>query len=463
MSNLAALFIMSAAIAGGNTSMDRIRPFEKNPSYWQYKGKGVLLLGGSVEDNLFQIPRLAEHLDLLKSVGGNYVRCTMSSRDEGDVWPFEKDAATGKYDLTRPGAEYWKRFETFLKLTAERDIIVQIEVWATFDFYRSETCWAANPFNPANNVNYTPEDSRLPVKVDSHPTKCENPFFRTVPAEDDNGVVLKYQQAFVDKLLSISLPYGNVLYCMDNETSVTPEWGWYWSKYITAAARKAGVEVHTTEMWDKWDLAHPQHNATFDHPELYSFVDVSQNNHQQGQTHWDNALKQLKRVAASGKVRPLNCVKTYGADTGRFGNDRDGQERFWRSIFVGIAAARFHRPDSGLGLNDKAQANIRGMRMLAGEIDVLAAGPANELLDMRSPNEAYCMAVPGEAYAVYFTDGGQVTLDVSAVGDKPVTLKWLDVAAGKWSQPRKTAVEDGKVSLKTPGEGFWAVVVTPSR
>ena len=28
---------------------DHIRPYEKNRFYWQYKGKPVLLLGGSVE------------------------------------------------------------------------------------------------------------------------------------------------------------------------------------------------------------------------------------------------------------------------------------------------------------------------------------------------------------------------------------------------------------------------------
>ena len=46
----------------------------------------VLLLGGSGDDDLFQWAadefgdRLPKHLDLLVSVGGNYVRNTMSSR-----------------------------------------------------------------------------------------------------------------------------------------------------------------------------------------------------------------------------------------------------------------------------------------------------------------------------------------------------------------------------------------------
>jgi hypothetical protein len=77
-----------------------IRISQQYPRYWEYRGKPTLLLGGSVEDNLFQIRDLKAHLDLLQSVGGNYVRCTMSSRDPGDVWPFHQ-REDGKYDASR--------------------------------------------------------------------------------------------------------------------------------------------------------------------------------------------------------------------------------------------------------------------------------------------------------------------------------------------------------------------------
>ena len=136
----------------------RIEIYSANPAYWQYAGEPILLLGGTKDDNLFQIPALKEHLDLLKSVGGNYVRNTMSSRDQGNVWPFRK--VNGKYDMDKWNNKYWKRFENFLRLTQERDIIVQIEVWATFDYYRDN--WAVNPFNPKNNVNYTAKQTGLP-------------------------------------------------------------------------------------------------------------------------------------------------------------------------------------------------------------------------------------------------------------------------------------------------------------
>ncbi len=446
-----ASIFLGAVLAGAE---DRIDIYKGNPAYWQYKGQPVLLFGGSKDDSLFQVPDLKEHLDLLKSVGGNYVRNTMSARnDKGfEVQAFAK-RDDGKYDLNRWNDEFWRRFESLLTLAEQRDIIVQIEVWATFDFYRDN--WEVNPFNPKNNVNYTAEESGLPLKVDSHPVQTGNIFFWSVPAERNQAIVLKYQQRFVDKMLSYSLKHGNVLYCMDNETSVTPEWGWYWSKYIKAKARATGVLVHTTEMWDKWDLAHAQHNPTFDHPEIYSFVDISQNNHQKGQAHWDNAQKQRARIA--DKCRPLNNVKIYGADTGRFGNSRDGMERFWRNIFGGLASARFHRPNSGLGLGAEAQANIRSMRMLTDAMNVFVCTPHNDLLADRETNEAYCLANPGTQYAVYFPDGGKVTLDIGS--DKgSVTVRWLDIMKSKWVEPEQMEVE-GKLILECPSKGYWAVLV----
>ncbi|HUV38057.1 MAG TPA: hypothetical protein VMY39_00510, partial [Planctomycetota bacterium] len=198
----------------------RIRPYDANPFYWQLKGKPVLLLGGSVEDNLFQIADIEEHLDLLVSAGGNYVRCTMSSRDEGNVWPFERDPKTGLYDLAKPGVEYWKRFERFCRLAAERDVVAQFEMWDRFDFAREP--WQLNPYNPRNNVNYSASESGLKEAIDTHPGKRESAFFRSVPALENNTRLLRYQQAQVDKMLSISLPFGNTLYCMDNETNESP-------------------------------------------------------------------------------------------------------------------------------------------------------------------------------------------------------------------------------------------------
>jgi hypothetical protein len=52
--------------------------------------------------------------------------------------------------LNIPSKEFWRRFDRFLALTHDLDIILQIEVWDRFDFYRDP--WQLNPFNPKNNV-----------------------------------------------------------------------------------------------------------------------------------------------------------------------------------------------------------------------------------------------------------------------------------------------------------------------
>ena len=453
-----------------------MQPYAKNPFYWEYKGEPVLLIGGSVEDNLFQIPDLEEHLDLLAAAGGNYVRCTMSSRDEGDVWPFERDQVSGLYDLNKPGREYWARFERFLELADERDIVAQFELWDRFDFSREP--WQDNPYNPKNNINYTAEESGLKTEIATHPGQGENAFFRSVPALEDNRVVLRYQRLQLDAMLSYSLKYGGVLYCIDNETGESPEWGSYWAGYVKTRAAEAGVEVQTTEMWGARDVTAPQHSATYDHPETYTFVDVSQNNHQSGESHWSNIQEVRRRIIDSGNVRPINSVKIYGASTGPYGSSRDGQERFWRNIMGGLASSRFHRPPSGLGLGDIAQAHLRSMRMLTGEIDIFGCEPRNDLIGRRSWNGAYCLANAGVDYAVFFTDGGNAALDVGDASDRPISLRWLDIRGCRWTGEAATMEPSSKdeiirvarrpqvegegpfLWLETPAEeGYWAAVV----
>ena len=456
----ALLAFAASGLASTSSPADRIRPWEANPRYWQYKGKPILLLGGSKDDNLFQIPDLEAHLDEMQEVGANYIRNTMSDRpDFGyEVYPFKR-LPNGQYDLGQWNDEYWRRFEAMLRLTRERDIIVQIELWDRFDYSDSKgkTRWGLHPYNPKNNVTYAFKESGFRERYPKHPGANDQPFFFTPPGLKNNQVVLEHQVAQVDKMLSYALQHPHVLYCIDNETSGSPKWGRFWSAHIKRRAAAAGVEVHTTEMWDNWNPKGMHHRRTLDHPETYSFVDVSQNNHNKGQKHWDNFQWVWRYIAP--KPRPINTVKIYGADTGRFGNGRDAQERFWRNILAGAAGTRFHRPDSGLGLCDIAKAHIRSMRLLAAELDVFrcTADGASKLLTDRSPNEAYLTCIPGQQYVVYFPNGGSVGLDLTNARGI-FAVKWLDIMKSEWGDARR--VEGGKVvRLRAPGQGHWAALI----
>lgn len=453
---LAAVLVAPALAAQtAETTRDRIRPWPQDPRYWEYGGQPALLLGGSKDDNIFQLPDLREHLDAVAAAGGNYVRNTMSDRpDKGfEVYPFLR-LESGMYDLEQWNPEYWRRVDNLLTWSEERDIIVQIEVWDRFDYTDGKIeRWGKHPYNPRNNVNYTVEESGFQPTYKKHPGKNEQPFFFTVPALRNNEVVLRYQQRQVAKLLSISLRHGNVLYCMDNETNASPEWGAHWARFIREKAKDAEVEVYITEMWDQWDPRGKEHRHTFDHPELYSFVDTSQNSHNKGQKHWDN-LQWVRRYVAS-PPRPVNHVKIYGSDSGRYGAHRDAEERFWRNVIGGAASSRFHRPDAGIGLSPSAITHLKSVRMLQREVDLIRceADGKSSLLFERSPNEAYLTRIDGEQYAVFFPDGGDVELDLTGY---PATfdLQWLEVSKSRWCG--EASFRGGrKVKLTPPGNGYW--------
>jgi hypothetical protein len=449
------------ALAGEGREANRIRPWPENLRYWQYKGRPVVLLGGSLKDNLFQIPNLKEHLDLLASVGGNVIRNTMSDRPAAgyEIKAFRM-LESGKYDLNQWNDAYWERFETMLKLTAEREIIVQIEVWDRFDHSREN--WKVDPFNPQNNINYTHEESGLAAEYPDHPSGNKQPFFFTVPELNNNAVVLGYQHKFVDKMLSYSLQYDHVLYCMDNETSASPKWGEYWARYIREKARQAGVTVELTEMWDAWDVTNRMHWTTYDNPDLYTFVDISQNSHTTGQRNWDNAQWVRRRLAE--RPRPMNSTKIYGAQTsswvGRGIDETHAVNSFWRNLIGGFASSRFHRPPAGIALTERAQAMIKSARLLLAELDILRCEPdsAGSLLVERAENSAYLTRIDGRQYAVYFTDGGEIGLDLRAV-EGQFGGRWLDIDGSAWHEAGFSAAGGEIVRLKPPGKGQWVALL----
>jgi hypothetical protein len=449
-------FNWNTILAQGNEN--RIQPYVENRYYWQYNGEPVILLGGTDDDNLFQIPNLKEHLEELRQAGGNYIRNTMSDRhDRGfEEYPFQK-LANGMYDLDQWNEEYWQRFENMLRLTSEMDIILQIEVWDRFDYSRGN--WPPHPYNPANNINYTYEDSGFQPEYPEHPGANEQPFFFTTPAQQNNDTVLQYQQKFVNKILEHALKYPNVLYCIDNETSGEEAWAIYWAEFIRDRAEAEDKTINITQMWDDWDLTAEEHRRTLDHPERFDFLDVSQNNHQTDETHWQNFL--WVRNYIESEPRPINSVKIYGADGGRHGGDNiDAVEKFWRLIFAGAASARFHRPESGLGLQELSKTQLRSARMFLDEFNIFNAEPdsEHELLSNRGEDEAYLTKIQENQYAVFFTDSGDVNVDLPEA-DGSWQVRWLDISKSNWTE-NQAIQNQSSIHLKTPGDGLWVVVIS---
>jgi hypothetical protein len=452
-----------------------LKIYDENPFYWEFKDNPVLLIGGSDQDNPFNHPNLSPggleaHLDLLSSAGGNYVRNTMSHRDSGNIFAF--NLVNGKFDLSYWNEEYWELFNNFLELTRERDIIVQVELWATWDYYTDHEAqggWSQSPFNPVNNINYTLEESGLLAKVDFAPahTPTSHNFFHTVPALENNTIVLPWQQAMINKILSYTFNYSHVLYCINNETGEPAEWSEYWAGFIQMRAGEEGLEIPVTDMKRLNDINNIQHRHIHDNPDIFSFIEVSQNNggdnwQQPESRHWLPLIELREYVQANKLVRPINNTKIYGSGIDSRGGAKQAVQKFWRSIFAGCASVRFHRPPAGIGLGDLAITHIRSARMFSEAFDFPNSKPDghHKQLSKRESNEAYLLYIPGVQYAVYFPEGGIVTLDLSKINGG-FDLSWLDIENSRWQELINVTGGD-HLTLKAPDEGNWIALITKS-
>ncbi len=449
-------------------AMFMIRPWQKNPCYWEFKGQPTLLLGGSSEDNLFQYPDVDAELELLASVGGNYVRNTMSDRDAGNVYAYA-EVSPGLYDLNRWNEEYWRRFEHFLQKTAQLNVIVQIEIWDRFDLTdaKGEPLWQRHPYNPANNVNYSYEETGFARAYPDHPGRDLHPFFHTLPGlplyHAGLDRVRVWQERYVRKVLSYTLAYDHILYCMNNETSTPPRWGQYWIDFIRREAEAKGKTVFLTDMFDDfWKAEESEHlQLVMNDPVHYMFVDASQvNSRNFGRTHWEKICWIRSRI---GDPRPVNHVKIYSAgETGwGSGTPLDGIERFWHNILSGCASCRFHRPGCGIGLNAIAQANIRSARLVEQEMSFFdLRSEAVRVLDDDDEHPSIFWQQPDTGKGLLFVPRGERRLEVPTTASCDYHARWLNLENATWGEGAKIPANvHGAKEIEVKGPGL--IILSP--
>jgi len=477
---LTILLAVSVSLAHG----EGIEIYAKNPAYWQYDGKPVVLLGGTDDEALFHwagdMELLCTQLDRLVDCGGNYVRCTMSVR-QGDnaIYPVREQPYVrlddGKYDLDQWNSEFWRRLRVFLEQCKQRDVVVQIELWATHDLVHLKSStpgvWPTHPLNPKNNVNY----GFHPETVFPHQPRGEmnDAFYQTIPDLKHDRIVLKYQQAFIDKILSYALKFHNVLYCVDNEQRPQHpyQWGHYWAKYVQSRAAEQGKAVYVSEIHR--DFTTPKDKSLsrtqrmvggkfaslFNYPHIYRFLELSETSTRF--SDYDELWLNIEAIRAytAKSPRPMTNIKVYGGgDKSTFRERRPTIHRFCELVCAGRSAVRFHRPvragENGMGLNAAAQACLKAVRHFCDLIEPWRCTPNLDLLHDREENEAYMLANPGVAYGILMTGSygdGQVRLDTREHPGAYV-LTWINLETGRALKAKTLRVTDD-VRIRMPAQG----------
>jgi hypothetical protein len=483
-------------ITCGNVAFSQI---ELDGHYWKYNGQRVLLLGGwnhghnpfidhdtdNDKDNqgVSTVDQIKEAMDELTAVGGNYLRCVLNPGMAAGIQGFDYCARSNtQYDLNTMTGSFWERLEMLISEAKKREIIVQIEVWDRFDLIDgSWGSWPKSPWNPNNNVNYSSKTSGLKTSYHSF---HEHPFLQGVPGHPvyDNASnerkrqydqVREYQERFIDKLLSVTLNYNNVLYCMNNETHEHPAWGQYWMNYIQSAAHKKGKIVRTTDMFD--DIYKMENSRgvkiASEYRNRYDYIDISQvNSRHRDEDHWNAVLWLSEKLKNTNPGYLLHMTKIYGNDLAlnnnpwsgfKPGDSDNAIEEWWRNLLAGVAGVRFHRPTAGIGLCNQSKNCISATRKVESKVKFWDVKPMLNVLTDRESDEAYLGANPGHAYILYFTKSGQgsVGLNLEKFTNTTFVIHWVNVDTGKWGTTKPLDGGDIRTVTRPDDTAHWVAVI----
>jgi hypothetical protein len=103
------------------------------------------------------------------------------------------------------------------------------------------------------------------------------------------------------------------------------------------------------------------------------------------------------------------------------------------------------------------------MRKFVNAVHIFRMNPRNDLLSYRATNEAYCLAEPGQQYAVFFTGegDGRVEIKLNTLGCS-FKLRWLEIATRRWGK-RTTVSSRRDYMLRAPDSGHWVAVLKASK
>lgn len=225
------LTVWGSGIASASITTSLTR-YSANPHYFVNNGTPVVFLGTGQILAANQTVSYRADIDEMAAHKVNYARIWAL-----DVWcateeyfPWARDAGgtandgKAKYNLTHWDSNYWSRIKDACAYAQSKNMYIGIMLFDRCGMdtptSSSDHRWDWHPFNPQNNVN----GLSLPTSPDGLPE-----FYNL-----SNSTLLSLQELYVNKLISETKGYPNVVYEMCNE--YTGDWGWeqHWVDFVNS-------------------------------------------------------------------------------------------------------------------------------------------------------------------------------------------------------------------------------------
>ena len=132
-------------------------------------------------------------------------------------------------------------------------------------------------------------------------------------------------------------------------------------------------------------------------------------------------------------------------------------QRMTLNLLAGSATVRVHRTEPAFPIEH--QTAVSALRMVESKVPFWSVEAHQELLKNVAEGEAFLAAQPGQAYLLYFPEGGKVGLKLGNYPNVEFSLEWVDLTEASYGTS-STISGGSTVNIQSPGNHSWIAIIT---
>lgn len=448
----------------------------ENPHYLLFRGKATVIISSSEHYGAVINPafNFMQYLNTLQNEGMNYTRLFSGTYFEKEgsfgiekntlapafgkaLIPWKRSNESGavcggnKFDLDKWDENYFIRLRTFVSEADKRGIIVEVSLFTSIYGF-----WDIQPWNPKNNITIREQINKDDVQT------------------LNNGMVIKYQENFIRKIVKELNEFDNVIYEIQNEP---------WADHAVQVTIKSEYNSRQDFLQEgaEWrNKAEVADKASLDWQKRVAEFIVDQER-QSGRMHliaqnYSNFYFPVDEVDPNVSILnfhyayPLvvelnyNYNKVIGFDESGFAGNADATYRKQAWNFILAGGGLFNNLDYSFAVeeeNGEAVNNAPGggspelrkqlkvMSDFINSFSFVKMKPDRNSAIMASGCSVRVLSEPGKQYAVYINKGTKCNLKLNLPKGN-YDSKWISTLDGRTLKTEKIMNPGGEILISSP-------------